>query len=156
MDQCILISGSVLTPGAGILLSAAGSVAVNGEACKFQAFGIAPVSLPSLRDQPVNPIVVCTDPLPESSFGSRLPKQRRYLSANRDRGESPSKHRSGIAPRCLKTRDAARYLGMSAWALREEVKKGELHFVSSGEHTSSWKFDVHDLDAWIDRHKIKF
>jgi len=66
------------------------------------------------------------------------------------------KHSETLAPRCLRTKEAALYLGMSAWAIREEVNKGELHFVSSGEHTSSWKFDVRDLDAWIDRHKVKF
>jgi hypothetical protein len=58
--------------------------------------------------------------------------------------------------RLLRTKDAARYLGMSPWGLRQEVNKSELHFVSSGEHTSSWKFDVRDLDAWIEQHKIKY
>lgn len=66
------------------------------------------------------------------------------------------KHSETSAPRCLRTKDAAGYLGMSTWALRQEVNKGELPFVSSGEHTSSWRFDVRDLDDWIDRHKIRF
>ena len=62
----------------------------------------------------------------------------------------------GATQRCLKTKEAARYLGMSAWALRQEVDKGEIQVVSSGDHTSSWKFDVRDLDAWIERHKMTY
>ena len=79
-------------------------------------------------------------------------------TARRSNGtERPSSRvRDSVNHRCLKTKDAARYLGMSAWALREQVNKGQLAVVSSGEHTSSWKFDVRDLDAWIDRHKLKF
>lgn len=65
-------------------------------------------------------------------------------------------HSDRGSKRLLRTKEAARYLGMSPWSLRQEVNKGELHFVSSGENTSSWKFDVGDLDAWIERHKIKF
>jgi excisionase family DNA binding protein len=61
-----------------------------------------------------------------------------------------------ITPRLLRTKDAARYLGMSAWALRQEVSRGELPFISSGEHTSSWKFDSRDLDAWVERHRVNF
>jgi hypothetical protein len=61
-----------------------------------------------------------------------------------------------VMQRLFRTKDAAHYLGMSAWALRKEVGKGELPFISSGEHTSSWKFDVGDLDAWVERHRISF
>jgi excisionase family DNA binding protein len=75
----------------------------------------------------------------------------------RPKGECrPRLHSESGKQRLLRTKDAARYLGMSTWALRQEVNKGELHFISSGEHTSSWKFDVRDLDAWIERHKIKY
>jgi len=78
-------------------------------------------------------------------------------SRRRETIETPSKRHSETAnPRCLKTKDAARHLGISVWALRQEVNKGELPVVSSGEHTSSWKFDVRDLDAWIERHKITY
>ncbi len=61
-----------------------------------------------------------------------------------------------ITQRLFRTKDAAHYLGMSAWALRKEVGKGALPFISSGEHTSSWKFDVADLDAWVERHRVNF
>ena len=61
-----------------------------------------------------------------------------------------------VTPRRFRTKDAAHYLGMSSWALRQEVSKGNLPFISSGDHTSSWKFDVRDLDAWVERHRVQF
>jgi hypothetical protein len=68
----------------------------------------------------------------------------------------PAQHsdRQALPPRLLRTRDAARYLGMSAWGLRQEVQRGELPYISNGEHTSAWRFDVRDLDRWIDDHRI--
>jgi hypothetical protein len=61
-----------------------------------------------------------------------------------------------VTQRLFRTKEAAHYLGMSAWALRQEVGKGELPFISSGENTSCWKFDVGDLDAWVERHRVNF
>jgi excisionase family DNA binding protein len=66
------------------------------------------------------------------------------------------KKNTAVSPRLLRTKDAANYLGMSAWALRQQVNEGKLPFISSGEHTSSWKFDVGDLDAWVERHRVNF
>ncbi|MGO9125840.1 MAG: helix-turn-helix domain-containing protein [Terriglobales bacterium] len=82
--------------------------------------------------------------------------RRQTVSEVRERGNAIGKNRDTVKPRCLKTNDAAAYLGMSEWAIRQEVNKGELPFISSGEHTSSWKFDVKDLDAWVERHRVKF
>jgi excisionase family DNA binding protein len=61
-----------------------------------------------------------------------------------------------MQPRLLKTKHAARYLGMSPWALRQLVSSGDIPFISSGDRTSSWKFDIRDLDAWIERRRITF
>ena len=57
-----------------------------------------------------------------------------------------------ITPRLLKTRDAARYLGISAWKLRNLVQCGEIACIL-GDGTSPWLFDRQDLDAWIQRSK---
>ena len=57
-----------------------------------------------------------------------------------------------ITPRLLKTRDAARYLGVSAWKLRNIVQAGELACIV-GDGTSPWLFDLRDLDDWIERRK---
>jgi hypothetical protein len=57
-----------------------------------------------------------------------------------------------ITPRLLKTRDAARYLGISAWKLRNLVQSGEIACIL-GDGTSPWLFDWVDLDSWIQRRK---
>jgi len=56
--------------------------------------------------------------------------------------------------RLLRTRQAAEYLGMSPWSLRRMVEHRELLYVSAGDHTSAWRFDIHDLDRWIEEHKL--
>jgi excisionase family DNA binding protein len=58
-----------------------------------------------------------------------------------------------FAPRLLKTRQAARYLGISPWKLRNLVQNGEIRYIP-GESTSPWLFDIHDLDAFIERAKV--
>lgn len=57
-----------------------------------------------------------------------------------------------IAPRLLKTRDASRYLGISAWKLRSLVQAGEIPCIL-GSGTSPWLFDLRDLDHWIEAQK---
>ena len=34
------------------------------------------------------------------------------------------------------------------------VQRRELPHVSSGDNTSAWRFDVRDLDRWIENHRI--
>jgi excisionase family DNA binding protein len=59
---------------------------------------------------------------------------------------------SHFAPRLLKTGQAARYLGISAWKLRNLVQAGEIGCIL-GDGTSPWLFDRQDLDSWIERRK---
>jgi excisionase family DNA binding protein len=59
---------------------------------------------------------------------------------------------TAITPRVLKTRQAARYLAISAWKLRNIVQAGEIACIIS-DGTSPWLFDIHDLNDWIERHK---
>jgi excisionase family DNA binding protein len=54
----------------------------------------------------------------------------------------------------LRTKEAACYLGMSPWTLRQMVERRELPYISSGDNTSAWRFDIHDLDRWIEAHRI--
>lgn len=58
-----------------------------------------------------------------------------------------------VTPRTLKTKQAARYLGVSAWKLRNLVQAGEIPYIP-GEGTSPWLFDRKDLDNWIERRKV--
>ena len=60
----------------------------------------------------------------------------------------------GHAVRLLRTKDAAKYLSMSPWTLRRMVERGELPFISSGDNSSAWRFDIRDLDRWIEQHRI--
>lgn len=56
--------------------------------------------------------------------------------------------------RLLRTKEAAQYLCMSPWSLRQMVEHRELPYVSVGDHTSAWRFDIRDLDRWIEDHKL--
>ena len=56
--------------------------------------------------------------------------------------------------RLLRTKEAACYLSMSPWMLRQMVERRELPYISSGDNTSAWRFDVRDLDRWIENHRI--
>ena len=58
-----------------------------------------------------------------------------------------------VTPRILKTKQAALYLGVSAWKLRNLVQAGEIPYIP-GEGTSPWLFDKQDLDNWIERRKL--
>jgi len=53
--------------------------------------------------------------------------------------------------RMLKTREAAEYLGISAWTIRDLAKTGKLPYLQNGD---GWlTFDLRDLDAYVDRNK---
>jgi excisionase family DNA binding protein len=59
---------------------------------------------------------------------------------------------TAITPRVLKTKQAARYLAISTWKLRNLVQVGEIPCIL-GSGTSPWLFDLRDLDNWIERLK---
>jgi excisionase family DNA binding protein len=59
---------------------------------------------------------------------------------------------TAITPRILKTKQAAHYLNVSAWKLRNLVQAGEIAAII-GEGTAAWLFDREDLDGWIERRK---
>jgi len=65
-----------------------------------------------------------------------------------------SNRKASVAPRVLKTNDAAAYLCISPWKLRNLVQSGEISYIS-GEGTSPWLFDKPDLDRWIESRKQK-
>lgn len=55
------------------------------------------------------------------------------------------------ARRMLKTREAAEYLGIGLDMLRELIEAGKIPYVKFRE--SARRFDVRDLDAYIDANK---
>jgi excisionase family DNA binding protein len=56
-----------------------------------------------------------------------------------------------LAPRLLKTKKAAEYLAISQWKLRNLVQQGLIPYIEDGGGTSPWRFDIRDLDAYIQR-----
>jgi excisionase family DNA binding protein len=52
--------------------------------------------------------------------------------------------------RLLKTQQAAEYLSCSPWKLRELVRDEKIPRVLLGDEESVWRFDVRDLDKFID------
>ena len=56
-----------------------------------------------------------------------------------------------ISPRLVKTKQAAEYLAISQWKLRNLVQQGVIPYIEDGGGTSPWRFDLRDLDAYIER-----
>lgn len=57
--------------------------------------------------------------------------------------------RPTVVSRMLSTAQAAKYLGMGQTKFREMVHSGEIPVIR-GKY---WKFDVRELDKWIERNK---
>lgn len=55
--------------------------------------------------------------------------------------------------RLLRTKEAASYLSMSPWKLRQLIVRGKLPVVQT-EETGPFLFDLRDLDALVERSKI--
>ncbi len=77
-----------------------------------------------------------------------------FVSQQADtRRPRPKSNRSeGVEPRALKTNDAAAYIGVSPWKLRNLVQAGEISYIA-GDATSPWLFDKQELDQWIETRK---
>ena len=56
------------------------------------------------------------------------------------------------ARRLLRLKEAAQYLCLSPWKLRNVIQAGQLPIVRCNEN-APWLLDVRDLDGWIERHK---
>jgi len=56
-----------------------------------------------------------------------------------------------ISARLVKTKQAAEYLAISQWKLRNLVQRGLIPYIEDGGGTSPWRFDIRDLDAYIER-----
>jgi excisionase family DNA binding protein len=59
---------------------------------------------------------------------------------------------NGLAPRLLSQQEAAAYLGISYWTLRDLTFRGEVPHVKIGRRIL---VDRLDLDAYLDRAKIR-
>ena len=59
---------------------------------------------------------------------------------------------NGLTPRLLSQQEAAAYLGISYWMLRDLTFRGEVPHVKIGRRILVDRFD---LDAYLDRAKIR-
>jgi excisionase family DNA binding protein len=67
---------------------------------------------------------------------------------------NPNTPSNNSSVRVLRVREAARYLGISPWKIRRLVSQG-LPYIQDGEGNSAWRFDIHDLEEWIERNKVR-
>jgi excisionase family DNA binding protein len=56
--------------------------------------------------------------------------------------------------RVMKTRDAAKYIGVSEWKLRELVHQHKIAYISDGEATSAFRFRVQALENYLATHEV--
>jgi len=56
--------------------------------------------------------------------------------------------------RVLRTKEAARYIGVSPWKLRNLVHDAKVAYVSDGEATSALRFLQSDLDDYLARNRV--
>jgi excisionase family DNA binding protein len=60
-----------------------------------------------------------------------------------------------LQPALIRCREAARFLGISEWLIREMAHKGELPYVQMGSYSSPMLFDVVDLRNLIEKKKVR-
>lgn len=65
----------------------------------------------------------------------------------------PMTIKSNLAPRLVKVKQAAAYLAISPWKLRNLVQQGKIPYIEDGGGTSPWRIDVRDLDDYIERNR---
>ena len=54
----------------------------------------------------------------------------------------------------MRTREAARYIGVSPWKLRNLAHEGKGAYISDGDNTSALRFLVADLDEYLNRCRV--
>jgi excisionase family DNA binding protein len=89
-----------------------------------------------------------TKPLREVCWFSKMISQMKKRSNSGPIGVT-------ITPRLLRTREAAAYLGCSAWKIRRLVQDGALPYIPASEF-GAWWFDITDLDQFVETQKRHF
>ena len=88
----------------------------------------------------------------------RLENQRLQRSYDRTMPELQMRTSTNVGScrqakrRLLRTKEAAAYLGLSSWKLRQLVLDGALPYINAGDR-APWRFDLCDLEAYIERSK---
>jgi len=63
---------------------------------------------------------------------------------------------SSITKRLVKVKQAATYIGVSAWKIRKLIQQGLIPYIPGDGATAPWLIDIRDLDAYIDSQKVSF
>jgi excisionase family DNA binding protein len=66
-----------------------------------------------------------------------------------DGQKQPKQRTRTVEPRMLRTKEAAEYLGISEWKLRQMVVDGEIEVIKQ----KYFLFSIDDLNAWINKNR---
>lgn len=92
------------------------------------------------------------DAMPKESGNARRVPHSGDSGPLRGTNEVPNKPSPPLAPRLLRLKQAAEYLSISPWLIREFVHKGKLSHVEFSDG-GAWWFDKADLDRFIEQNK---
>lgn len=59
-----------------------------------------------------------------------------------------------MEPRLLRTKEAAHYLAISAWKLRQLVHNARIPHIEIAEGEGGWRFDIADLDKFVNSRRV--
>jgi len=100
---------------------------------------------------PLPPPIMTEEEIEKAEEESLESAREHLVNLEREAKAKKQARRGRTEPRTLRTPDAARYLGISEWQLRQLVYKRKLPVIR-GKY---WLFDLRDLDAFIqDRKQI--
>lgn len=98
------------------------------------------------------PPIIMTDEEIEQAEEQSLEVEIDWLAAQEQTKRDHKAERTAHADkRALRTKEAAAYIGVSEWHLRTLAHAGVIPVI----RTKFWAFDVHDLDAYLERQKEK-
>ncbi|MGD0696541.1 MAG: helix-turn-helix domain-containing protein [Terriglobia bacterium] len=59
-----------------------------------------------------------------------------------------------VNSKVMRSGQAAAYLGISVWKLRELIRQGKVGYVSDSDHTSALRFLISDLDEYLENSRV--
>lgn len=92
------------------------------------------------------PAPIMTDEEVQQAFEDAILLEQEWLECQKQAKQPRTRK---VAPRMMRTREAAEYIGVSQWQLRQMVASGEIPFV----RRKYFLFSVDDLDSWIKRNR---
>jgi excisionase family DNA binding protein len=96
------------------------------------------------------PPVIMTEEEIEQSEEQSLELEREWLARHeQEQKQRKTRSKPETLSRLLRTKQAAQYIGVSEWKLRQMVYNGEIAVIR-GKY---WTFDIKALEKWIDAHQ---